>query len=145
MPALLIGTVHGTLYIAAALWLFGIPLTGSLPLLYLAMILYMLAVVGIGLFISSIAATQQQAILGVFVFTVPAFLLSAFASPIDNMPEWLQTVTLVNPPRWFLVIARGVFLKGLPGDVILDNLWPLLPIAGATLTAAAVLFRARSA
>ena len=99
--------------------------------------------VGIGLFISSLCATQQQAILGAFLFIAPAMLLSGFATPIENMPAWLQPLTLANPLRHFLVITRGIFLKGIgPGDV-LRNTAPLLCIALVTLTAAAWLFRRR--
>ncbi len=145
VPAVLIGMAHGTLYIAAAVWLFGIPLQGSLALLYLAMLLYILSIVGVGLFVSSLATTQQQAILGVFVFMVPSFLLSGFASPVENMPGFLQPLAWIDPPRWFLVIARGVFLKDMPVTEVLANLWPLLPVAAVTLAAASWLFRARSA
>ena len=80
------------------------------------MAVYLAAVIGVGLFISSLATTQQQAILGAFVFMVPAMLLSGFASPIENMPDWLQTLTLANPIRYFMVIVKGVFLKAMPAD-----------------------------
>ena len=70
--------------------------------------------IGVGLMISSLARTQQQAILGAFLFLVPAVILSGFATPIANMPPLVQDVTLVNPMRYFLVIVRGIFLEGLP-------------------------------
>ena len=103
---------------------------------------FLLAVIGIGLFISSLARTQQQAILGTFACMVPMMLLSGFASPVENMPDWLQTVTLANPVRHFMVIVKGVFLKAMPADV-LHSLWPLLVIALVTLSAATWLFRRR--
>ena len=143
LPPLLIGLVHITLYVLAAALLFQVPLRGSLLLLYGSAILYLAAVVGLGLFISSLSATQQQAILGAFLFVAPAVLLSGFATPIENMPGWLQTVTLVNPLRYFLVIARGVFLKGLPASEVVHNAIPLLIIAIVTLSSAAWLFRRR--
>jgi drug efflux transport system permease protein len=87
--------------------------------------------------------TQQQAILGAFLFMVPAILLSGFATPIENMPGWLQPVTLVNPLRYFLVIVRGVFLKDLPLREVVSNTVPLALIAVATLSTAAWLFRRR--
>lgn len=141
LPPMLIGTVHVTLYILAAALLFRVPLRGSVLLLYLSAELYIAAVAGLGLFISSLCATQQQAILGAFLFVAPAILLSGFATPIENMPAWLQPITLVNPLRYFLVIVRGVFLKALPPVEILRNALPLLAIALGTLASAAWLFR----
>ena len=107
-------------------------------------LIFLAAVVGIGLFISSLCATQQQAILGTFLFMAPATLLSGFATPIANMPAWLQPVTLVDPLRYFLVVTRGVFLKALPFEEVLRNTVPLACIAAVTLTAAAWLFRKRT-
>jgi ABC-2 type transport system permease protein len=144
MPPMMIGTVHVTLYIFAATLLFHVPLRGSIPMLYLGAELYLAAVVGLGLFISSLCATQQQAILGAFLFVTPAVLLSGFATPIENMPDWLQTLTLINPLRYFLVIVRGIFLKALPVSEILRNALPLLAIAIVTLTSAAWLFRRKT-
>jgi ABC-2 type transport system permease protein len=143
VPPMLIGTFHITVYILAAVFVFGVPLKGSLLLLYASAIFYLLAVVGVGLFISAMSMTQQQAILGAFLFMVPAMLLSGFATPIENMPEWLQLVTLANPLRYFLVIVKGVFLKDLPLGEVVSNAFPLALIATATLSAAAWLFRKR--
>ncbi len=122
---------------------FRVPLTGSIGLLYLSMVVYLVAVIGVGLFVSSLAKTQQQAILGAFVFMVPAMLLSGFASPVENMPDWLQMVTLANPIRHFMVIAKGVFLKDMPASEVARNLLPLVVIAAVTLSAASWLFRRR--
>src|SRR5262249_55909364 len=119
------------------------PLRGSLVLLYVAAVLFLAAVIGIGLFISSLATTQQQAILGAFLFMAPAVLLSGFATPIDNMPTWLQHVTAVNPLRYFLVIVRGVFLKGMGPHDVARQAAPLVLIAAVTLSASAWLFRRR--
>ena len=140
---MLIGLVHITIYVLAALFIFGVPLRGSLLLLYGSALFYLAALVGLGLFISSLSATQQQAILGAFLFMVPATLLSGFATPIDNMPNWLQPVTLLDPLRYFLVIVKGVFLKGLEPGEVLANTVPLALIAVVTLSAAAWLFRRR--
>ena len=126
-----------------AVVVFGIPLRGSLWLLYGGAVFYLAAVVGLGLFISALSTTQQQAILGAFLFMVPATLLSGFATPIENMPTWLQPITLANPLRHFLVIVRGVFLKDLPAAEIAANTLPLALIASVTLGAAAWLFRRR--
>jgi len=102
-----------------------------------------MAIIGIGLFISSLSMTQQQAILGAFVFMPPAVILSGFATPIENMPTWLQHFTVVNPLRWFLIIVRGIFLKDMPPADVLANTLPMVAIAVATLTAATWLFKRR--
>ncbi len=143
MPPMMIGIFHITLYVLAAIFIFGIPLRGSLLLLYGSAVFYLASVVGIGLFISSLSMTQQQAILGAFVFMVPAVLLSGFATPIENMPAWLQPVTLINPLRYFLIVVKGVFLKDIPVSEVVHNTWPLALIALGTLSAAAWLFRSR--
>lgn len=143
LPPLVIGLVLVTLYIVATVVVFGVPLRGSLVLLYASAACFLAAVIGVGLFISSLATTQQQAILGAFLFMAPAVLLSGFATPIENMPAWLQRVTLVNPLRHFLVIVRGVFLKGMTSSDVARNVAPLVVIAIATLSAAAWLFRRR--
>jgi ABC-2 type transport system permease protein len=144
VPALLIGLAEATMIIAFGVFVFRVPLHGSLALLYASMVVYLAAVIGVGLFISSLARTQQQAILGAFVFMVPAITLSGFASPIENMPDWLQWATLANPIRHFLVIAKGLFLKNLSAAEVLRNLWPLMGIAVVTLTASTWLFRRRT-
>ncbi len=143
VPGLVIGLAEGSLIIAFARFVFGIPLTGSVPLLYLAMAVYLAAVIGVGLFISSVVATQQQAMLGAFTFVAPAMLLSGFATPIANMPDWLQPVTLVDPARYFLIIIKGVFLKDMPAVEVLGEIWPMGLIAAFTLSAASWLFRRR--
>ncbi len=141
LPALLIGLVEGTFIILAAVFWFEVPLRGNLALLYAGLTLFLLSVVGVGLMISSFVRTQQQAILGAFLFLVPAIILSGFATPLANMPETLQHLTLVNPMRYFLVIVRGIFLQELPAAQVMQQLWPLCLIATASLSAATWLFR----
>ncbi|AWM28655.1 ABC transporter permease [Sinorhizobium fredii] len=143
IPPMMIGLFHITVYILAAVFIFGVPLRGSLFLLYGSAIFYLAAVVGLGLFISALSMTQQQAILGAFLFMVPAMLLSGFATPIENMPSWLQPVTLINPLRYFLVIVKGVFLKDIPLAEVVHQTLPLCLIAVVTLSSAAWLFRRR--
>ena len=142
-PALLIAIAEGTFLVLAAVFLLGVPFTGSLLLLYGGMSVFLAAIIGVGLFISSLSTTQQQAVLGSFLFMVPAVILSGFASPIENMPGWLQTLTYADPLRYFMVIARGVFLKALPATLVWDQSWPLALIAAVTLSAAAWLFKRR--
>lgn len=143
--ALLIAVAETTIIMLIAMYVLGVPMEGSMALLYGAMIIYLLSIIGIGLFISSLSATQQQAVIGVFMFLAPAILLSGYATPVSNMPDWLQTLTLANPVRHFVVISKGAFLKDLPIDVIVAHLWPLALIAAVTLTAATWLFRHKTA
>ena len=145
IPPILIGFVLITLYVVATVAIFRVPLRGSVILLYASAVFFLAAVAGVGLFISSLCATQQQAILGAFLFLAPATLLSGFATPIENMPGWLQPITLANPLRYFLVVARGVFLKAMPASEVASNTLPLLLIAIVTLNASAWLFRRRTA
>jgi ABC-2 type transport system permease protein len=143
LPALLIGLVEGTVMLSVGVFAFRIPFQGSLGLLYASMVVYLAAIIGVGLFISSLARTQQQAILGAFVFMVPAIVLSGFASPIENMPDWLQSLTLLNPLRYYVTIVKGVFLKAMPASMVVRLLWPLTLIALTSLTASSWLFHHR--
>ncbi|WP_336981978.1 ABC transporter permease [Altererythrobacter fulvus] len=143
VPPFLVGAVNGTLYLFVAQAVFGVPFTGSYLLFFISLAVYLLALIGVGLFVSSLSMTQQQSFLGSFVATTPLMLLSGYASPIANMPEWLQTVTYINPARYFLIIVQGLFLKGMPAADVLHQLWPLVLIALVTLSASAWLFRSR--
>lgn len=143
IPAFLIGIGEGTMMALAAVYLFHVPLVGSLILLYAGMSAFLMAVIGVGLFVSSLSKTQQQAILGAFSCMVPMTLLSGFATPIENMPEWMQYLTLANPYRYFIVIVKGEFLKSMPVGDVLRNLGPLVAIAAVTLSVSTVLFRRR--
>ncbi|MFC1859453.1 ABC transporter permease [Thermodesulfobacteriota bacterium] len=103
----------------AILW-FKIPLVGSITLLLGATCLFLLSTLGIGLFISTVSRTQQQAMMTTFFFILPFFMLSGFVFPIANMPEIVQWFTYLNPLRHFLIIIRGIFLKGTG----IAELWP---------------------
>ncbi|MCE2982308.1 MAG: ABC transporter permease [Parachlamydia sp.] len=141
LPAIIIGMLEGTLILVAAIFLFRIPFMGTLWTLYPSLFVFVSSIVGVGLFISSLSKTQQQAILGTSIFMSPSVLLSGFATPIENMPGWLQTVTYINPLRYFLVIVKGVFLKAMPADVVWQQTWPMAIIACCTLAAAGWFFR----
>ncbi len=143
IPGILIGLVEGTFILLMAIYWFDIPLRGSLGALYLGMFLFLLSAVGIGLMISSLAVTQQQGILGAFLFLVPSVILSGFATPIANMPDLVQQLTYVNPLRYFLVILRGVFLEGDSFNLLFNQYWPMAIIAIVTLSVAGWLFRHR--
>ena len=103
-----------------AIFWFRIPLAGSIPLLFFSTCLFLLSTLGIGLFISTISSTRQQAMMTTFFFIVPFIMLSGFVFPISNMPQLVQWLTYLNPLTYFLIIIRGIFLKG----VGLEVLWP---------------------
>lgn len=140
MPGLIFGLADALLLSAATVLWFDIPFRGSLLALCAALAAFMMAVVGVGLFVSALSTTMQQALLGAFVFIMPAVILSGFTTPIENMPYWLQTGTLANPLRYVVAALRQVFLAGADTAAI----WPMLLIAGLTLTAATGMFRHRT-
>jgi len=143
IPAIILGFFEGTVVILASIFVFQIPFTGSFATLYLSMFIFICSIVGYGLFISSLCSTQQQAILGTFVFMTPAVLLSGFATPIENMPEWLQMATYLNPFKYFLIICKGIFLKEMPFHMVMDYTWPMLILAILNLSGATWFFRKR--
>jgi len=143
LPGFIIGLLEATLVILISVFWFKIPLLGSLLTLYTGIVLFLMSAVGVGLMISSLAVTQQQGLLGAFLFMVPAIILSGFATPIDNMPQAVQTLTLLDPLRYFMVILRGVFLEGTPFHLLLDQFWPMALIGLVTMSLAGWLFRHR--
>jgi ABC-2 type transport system permease protein len=143
LPGFLVGTVEGSLIILVSIFWFHVPFTGSLLGLYFGLFCFLLSTVGIGLMISSLAVTQQQGLLGVFLFMVPAIVLSGFATPIANMPEVVQYITLLDPLRYFLVILRGSFLEGAGPSLFWPQYWPLAVIGIISMIVAGRLFRHR--
>jgi ABC-2 type transport system permease protein len=128
LPYGLIGAVDVFLVVGVAIFWFEVPLRGSLTLLISMCFVYLLTTLGLGLFVSTISKTQQQAMMtSSFFFMIPMVFLSGFVFPIENMPDVVQEVTRLIPLRYFLVIVRGIFLKG----VGLETLWPqALALAG---------------
>jgi ABC-2 type transport system permease protein len=122
LPFLAIGYIILTLMLALAFPIFGIGIRGSIVLLYALAGVYLLGNLGLALFISASASTQQQAMLTAFFFLMPGVLLSGFIFPIRNMPPPVQFATLLNPMRWFLEILHGITLKGAG----LAALWPAI-------------------
>jgi ABC-2 type transport system permease protein len=144
LPFVAIGLVQSTLVVSVATLWFEVPLRGSLALLYALILLFVVNTLAIGLFVSTLSRTQQQAMLTViFFFLMPMMFLSGFVFPIENMPAAIQQLTYAIPLRYFLIIVRGVFLKG----VGLDALWPQavgLAVIGSVLLGGALLrFRKR--
>jgi ABC-2 type transport system permease protein len=122
IPFALIGILQVALVSSIGVFWFGVPMRGSVVLLFGSLLIYLLSFLSLGLFISTISRNQQQALVTTFFFTFPIILLSGFIFPIANMPKVIQWVTYVNPLRYFLVIIRDIFLKG-SGLAIL---WPQL-------------------
>lgn len=121
LPYGLIGTVDVLLVVAVAIFWFKIPMRGSFPQLFLMSQVYLLCTLGLGLFVSTVSHTQQQAMMtATFFFLLPMVFLSGFVFPIENMPAVIQLITYLIPLRYFLIIVRGIFLKG----VGLETFWP---------------------
>lgn len=143
VPALVLGTTLSMFMVGAGVFIFGIPFTGSLGLLFLSMVLFILSIVGVGLMISSICSTQQQAILGTFAASVTMILISGFATPVENMPLVLQYAAEAIPLKHFLIILQGSFLKAFPAADVAANAWPMAVIAVITLSAATLMVRSK--
>jgi ABC-2 type transport system permease protein len=126
------------------LW-FRIPFAGSFAVLYAGLTVFLLAAVGIGLFVSSLVATMQQAMLFSFLLMMPFALLSGLTTPISTMPQLLQYATLANPLRYAIEIAHRVYLEGVGFGELLPQVFPLALIAAITLSASAWMFRHRLA
>ena len=126
--------------VVAAVLFFHIPIMGSIVVLYLCLTVFILAICGIGLFISTLCQTQQQAILGVFVFIAPTFLLSGYITPIENMPPLVQKFSYINPLTYFFNLSKGIYLKDIDFILIMQNTIPLMIIAVITLSFAGWFF-----
>jgi ABC-2 type transport system permease protein len=133
VPFFLIGLADVGLIATLGTFWFQIPMRGSIAVLAAGTVLFLLCMLGIGLFISTISSTQQQAMVTAFFFIMPAIVFSGFGFPISTMPQWLQDLTLLSPLRYFLIVLRGVYLKGIG----LDLLWP--QFIGMAVLAAALL------
>lgn len=143
VPPVLIGFALGLAMVAAGVWGFGVPFQGSLLLLSLCLLLFIVSAVGLGLMISAVSSTQQQAILGTFAVAVPMILLSGFATPVENMPAFLQLIAEAIPVKHFLIILEGSFLKAMPPAEIWRNAWPMALISAITLALAVTLVKSR--
>ena len=143
LPFALIGILDVIMIAIIGILWFDVPLRGNPLILLIGTILFLMSSVGVGLFISTISSTQQQAQISTFFFMMPAFTLSGFAFPIENMPEWVQYLTYANPLRYFLVIIRGVFLKGNGLDILWPQMVALLILGGFMITLSSLRFQKR--
>jgi ABC-2 type transport system permease protein len=138
LPVAAIAMIQLTLVTAVALLWFDIPLRGSIPVLLLAAALFIVAGLSFGLLLSTISNTQQEAFLAMFLFLLPAIILSGFLYPIETMPWIFQKLTLLNPLRHFLEVVRAIFLKGSGAA----ELWPQLVVL-AVMAVGGVVFATR--
>jgi ABC-2 type transport system permease protein len=143
VPFAIIGYFEVLIVMGASIFWFGIPFRGSFLLLLFATGLFLLTTLGIGLFISTLSRTQQQSLLTMVLFIMPAFLLSGFMFPIANMPKLIQYVTYLNPLRYFLIIIRDIFLKGVGIEYLWDQMLPLAIIGTVILSLSVLRFRKR--
>ncbi|CZE48294.1 ABC transporter permease [Campylobacter geochelonis] len=144
LPALLISIFISSIILFITFFIFKVPLVGSLWLLYLGVVIFLFSICGIGLFISSVANTQQQAILYSFVFLLPSFLLSGFATPVENMPSWLEPATDFVPLKYYIVFLRSVFLKDISFMQSLEYLAPMFALGVISFFVAMLFFKRRN-
>jgi ABC-2 type transport system permease protein len=143
LPNMMVGVVQaGGVLLVAQLW-FRIPFVGSYLTLCAGLLLFLLAAVGLGLLISAVAATMQQAMLYTMLLTMPFSLLSGLTTPISSMPGAVQYMTAINPLRYAIDITRRVYLEGVGINLLVSDLWPLAVIAALTLSAASWMFSHR--
>lgn len=140
-PTLFIGLFQASLVLGIALFWFHIPFSGSYPLLFVGLVLFNLAAIGIGLCISTLTATMQQSMLYAFSLIVTLMLLSGFITPVSSMPEWLQDLTIANPVRHGVEIVQRIYLQGADLKELLAPFIAMIVIASITLGCASRLFR----
>jgi ABC-2 type transport system permease protein len=140
-PFAIIALVEVLMITVVGAWWFRVPLHGSIPLLLACTMIYLLTILGVGLFISTLSATQQEAMMSTFLFFFPANLLSGFMYPIENMPVAIQYCTYLNPLRYYLVILRGIFLKGIGIGILWPQMGALLVYGLVVIVLSSLRFR----
>jgi len=143
LPYVGIGFVEMLLVLALSTFWFRVPIAGSVPLLFALSLVFIFTSLGLGLFISTISQTQQQAMMSTFFFMLPSILLSGFIFPIANMPQTIQWLTHLIPLRYYLVIVRGIFLKGNGFAILWPQVAVLLLFGAAILGLSALRFKKR--
>ena len=144
VPGCLVGLVHGTIFLLISVFGFGVPFTGSLVLLYVAMLVFAMASGGVGLMVSSLSVTQQQAFLGAFTVGVPCILISGAVTPVINMPPFLQYASQLNPMRHFTTIVQGVFLKDITVAAAAVSLGKIACISAVAVGVAVWMFKRKA-
>ena len=140
IPPLIVAFVSGIVITLIVAVFFRVPFSGSIILYLISTFVSLFSIIGVGLFISSLSYTQQQAILGVFIFQTPAILLSGFVSPVEDMPLFFRCLSMLNPLRYYMLIIKGIYFKNMDTLTVINNLIPLIIIAFITLYIARVSF-----
>ncbi len=143
LPFAAIGLLDVGLIVLAARYGFAVSAAGSIPLLFFSAVLFLLTTLGLGLFISTVSRTQQQAMLTAFFVIMPSVMLSGFMFPIDNMPEVVQWMTYLIPLRYFVTVVRGIFLQGVGMGVLWPQFAALVASGGVVFALSAVRFQKR--
>ncbi len=141
IPPMIISIIEASVIFLSAIFFFEVPFIGSISILIVAIIAFVFSIVGFGLFISSISSTQQQGILGAFVLLVPSILMSGFATPVENMPDWLIPFTDVVALKYFLIVLKGVFLKDISWEIAIWEITPMIVLGVITLSIATWFFK----
>lgn len=145
IPPILVGLAQSAFILLVSVFWFRIPFSGSLAALFAGLLLFTTAIVGVGLSISALSATMQQAMLYAFILIMPLMLLSGLATPVENMPQPMQWFTAVNPLRYGIDLVHRIYLEGSGLAPLWNDTLPLLAISAVTLPLAAWLFRHRLA
>ena len=143
VPSILVGIVQATIILLISILWFKIPMAGSLFTLYSGLLMFTVASVGIGLSISALSKSMQQAMFYSVLLLTPLILLSGLTTPVANMPKPMQWITAVNPLRYAVDLVRRVYLEGVGLGTVMDDIIPLLIISAVTLPLAGWLFRNR--
>ncbi|RXJ81916.1 ABC transporter permease [Arcobacter sp. F2176] len=141
IPPMIISILEASIIFISAITFFGVPFIGSLSILIVSIFAFVFSVVGFGLFISSISSTQQQGILGAFILLVPSILMSGFATPIENMPQWLIPFTNLIALKYFLILLKGLFLKDISWEIAIWEILPMIALGVVTLIIATWFFK----
>ncbi len=141
LPYALFGFIDEGIILVVGNLLFDVPLRGNVAVILISSVAYLVATLGLGLWVSTVSRTQQQALMGGFFVILPAMLLSGFMTPIDAMPGWIRPLTWVNPMRYFVEIVRSVLLRGATLGEVARPLLMLLTIGVAVMTVATLRFR----
>lgn len=144
LPGIVFGLLDALIFAGGAVFWFSVPFRGTISALVISLLCFIITIVGVGLLVSSLSMTMQQGLLGSFLFIMPAVTLSGLATPVENMPHWLQQADLINPVRYIIIALRNIFLEGADLPMVWPYLWPLLVIASVTLPLAAWMFRHRA-
>jgi ABC-2 type transport system permease protein len=140
LPFFLIGLLDVSLIAVVGTVWFQVPFRGQLWVLFTGAFLFLLCMLGVGLLISTVSATQQQALVTSFFFIMPAVTFSGFGFPISTMPPWLQYLTYASPLRYFLIVLRGTYLKGVGMDILWPEMLAMLALGLGLLTIAVLRF-----